>query len=148
MANIKSAKKRINTIKRQRTENKLVKSELGTEIKKYKKMLTANELAAAESQLKKIISMLDSACSKGVFHKNNVARKQSRLTIAFNKVKANVATLAAAEKETAAAAKNETVEETVAETVETNKPKTTAKKASSKPATKTAAKTTTTKTAK
>lgn len=87
MANIKSAKKRINTINRQKAENKLIKSTLSTYIKKFKTLLTAGEIEKAEVQLKETISYIDSACSKGILHKNNAARKVGRLSAALFKAK-------------------------------------------------------------
>lgn len=87
MANIKSAKKRINTINRQKAENKLIKSTLSTYIKKFKILLTAGEIEKAEVQLKETISYIDSACSKGILHKNNAARKVGRLSAALFKAK-------------------------------------------------------------
>ena len=65
MANIKSAKKRINTINRQKAENKFIKSTLSTYIKKFKTLLNAGEIEKAEVQLKETISYIDSACTKG-----------------------------------------------------------------------------------
>ena len=89
MANIKSAKKRIDTIKRQRTENKLIKSSLSTSIKKFKKLLASNELDKAEVQLKETISLINKAQSKGVLHKNNASNKVAKLSSALNKCKSN-----------------------------------------------------------
>lgn len=87
MANIKSAKKRVETIKRQRDENKLVKSTLSTSIKKFKKLLSSEDLVNAEAQLKETIALIDKAESKGVLHKNNASRKVSRLCAALDKAK-------------------------------------------------------------
>lgn len=92
MANIKSAKKRIKTINRKKTENRLIKSTLSTYIKKYKKFLIAEDLKGAEEQLKITISYIDTACSKGVIHKNNASRKVSRLTRAIDKLRNKLAT--------------------------------------------------------
>jgi len=92
VANIKSAQKRIKTIDRQKTENRLIKSTLSTYIKKYKKFLIAEDLKGAEEQLKTTIAHIDSACSKGIIHKNNASRKVSRLSAAFDKLKNKLAT--------------------------------------------------------
>ncbi len=92
MANIKSAKKRINTIARRRDENRLVRSTLRTQIKKYKKTLDAKDLTAAEASLRETISLIDSARAKGVLHKNNAANKVARLSSALNKLKKELET--------------------------------------------------------
>ena len=44
----------------------------------------ANDKEAAVSALKVASTEIDKACSKGVFHKNNAARKISRLTNLVN----------------------------------------------------------------
>lgn len=90
MANIKSAKKRINTINRQKTENKLIKSTLSTYVKKFKALLNSGEIEKAEAQLKETISYIDSACTKGVIHKNNASRKVARLSAALDSAKKKV----------------------------------------------------------
>ena len=40
----------------------------------------------AKAELLKAIKLIETAGSKGVFHKNNVARKVSRLTKAVNSI--------------------------------------------------------------
>lgn len=96
MANIKSAKKRINTIARRREENKLVKSSLRTQIKKFKKAIDAKNVELAEALLKDTISKIDAARSKGVLHKNNASNKVARLSSALYKLKKEVAATAPA----------------------------------------------------
>ncbi len=90
MANIKSAKKRIKVINRQRAENRLVKTTIATYTKKFRALVANGELVEAEAKLKETISLLDSAASKGVLHKNNASRKISRLTSALAKAKGEV----------------------------------------------------------
>ena len=48
------------------------------------RLLAANDKAAAEAALKDATSVIASAGSKGIFHKNNAARKVSRLTKLVN----------------------------------------------------------------
>lgn len=86
MANIKSAKKRI-LVTRTRTErNKSIRSKVKTAIKKVEIAVNANDKAAAETALKAATTEISKACSKGVYHKNNAARKVSRLTKAVNQM--------------------------------------------------------------
>lgn len=87
MANIKSAKKRISVNARQRKENRFFKATVNTYTKKFRKLIAENNLVEAEKVLTETISLIDSAASKGVFHKNNASRKVSRLTSALHKAK-------------------------------------------------------------
>lgn len=86
MANIKSAKKRILVIETKTLRNKMIKSKVKTMVKKVEAAIAAGDKAAAESALKVAISEISKACSKGIYHKNNAARKISRLTVAVNKM--------------------------------------------------------------
>ena len=89
MANIKSAKKRISVINRRREENKYVKATLSTQVKKFRKMLEEGKIAEAEAFSKEVYSYIDSACSKGVIHKNTASRKIGRLASALYAAKAS-----------------------------------------------------------
>ena len=86
MANIKSAKKRILVTETKAARNKAIRSEVKTSIKKVEAACVAKDTAAAEAALKSATSIIESACSKGVYHKNNAARKVSRLTKLVNGV--------------------------------------------------------------
>lgn len=89
MANIKSAKKRISTIERRNTENRFVRATLSTYVKKFRKMLEEGKVAEAETFSKEVYAYIDSACSKGVIHKNAASRKVGRLAAALYKAKAS-----------------------------------------------------------
>ena len=84
MANIKSAKKRILVAKTRNERNKSVKSAVKTAIKKVEAAVAANDKEAAKAALTVAISTIESASSKGVYHKNNAGRKVSRLTKLVN----------------------------------------------------------------
>ena len=86
MANIKSAKKRILVTETKAARNKAIRSEVKTSIKKVEAACVAKDKAAAEAALKSATSIIESACSKGVYHKNNAARKVSRLSKAVNSI--------------------------------------------------------------
>lgn len=86
MANIKSAKKRILVTETKAARNKAIRSEVKTVIKKVEAACVANDKAVAEAALKDATSVIESACSKGVYHKNNAARKVSRLNKLVNGV--------------------------------------------------------------
>ena len=84
MANIKSAKKRVLVAEIRAAKNKSVRSEVKTSIKKVEAAVSANDKAAAEVALVNATAVIESACSKGVYHKNNAARKVSRLAKLVN----------------------------------------------------------------
>ena len=84
MANIKSAKKRILVNKTKAARNKSIRSVVKTSIKKVDAAVAAGDKAAAETALRGAISSVSKATTKGVYHKNNCARKVSRLTKAVN----------------------------------------------------------------
>ena len=78
MANIKSQKKRILTNERRRLRNKAVRSELKTRIK-----VAQTEIAAGSEDATAAVTIaqkrLAKAGSKGLIHKNQAARRTSRL---------------------------------------------------------------------
>jgi len=84
LANIKSAKKRILVSETRAARNKSIRSEVKTSIKKVEAAVAANDKAAASAALTNAVSVIESASSKGVYHKNNAGRKVSRLTKLVN----------------------------------------------------------------
>jgi len=86
LANIKSAKKRINVTAKKALRNKMIKSRTKTAIKKVLVAAGEGNKEVAGTALVKAIAVIDKAASKGVYHKNNASRKKSRLTKLVNKV--------------------------------------------------------------
>jgi small subunit ribosomal protein S20 len=86
LANIKSAKKRILVNETKAARNKQIKSKVKTMIKKVTNAVAAGNKELAKACLVEAVAELDKACSKGVYHKNTVARKVSRLTKSVNKL--------------------------------------------------------------
>lgn len=84
LANIKSAKKRILVNRTKAERNKAIRSGVKTAIKKVEAAVAAKDKAAASDALLNATSVIDKAASKGVYHKNNAARKVSRLAKAVN----------------------------------------------------------------
>ncbi|MEZ5141381.1 MAG: 30S ribosomal protein S20 [Acidimicrobiales bacterium] len=78
MANIKSQIKRNRQNERRRQHNKAIRSELKT---RQKAAIKAAENGAddVEELTRLAIKRLDKAASKGVIHKNQAARRKSRL---------------------------------------------------------------------
>lgn len=87
MPNIKSAIKRVKTASTRTLRNAAAKSALRTSIKKFEAAVAAGD-ANAPVLLKQACRSLDKAVTKGLLHKNNAARKKSRLTKKLNKVSA------------------------------------------------------------
>ena len=78
MANIRSQIKRNRqTIKRQ-ARNKAVRSELRTRTKKANAAI-AEDVTAADEEIRLAVKRIDKAAAKGVIHKNQAANRKSRL---------------------------------------------------------------------
>lgn len=86
MPNIKSAKKRVRVTKAKTLHNKMLKSSLKTEIKKFKAALAGGDKELASKAYVEVVKKVDKAVSKGILHKNNAARKKSQFTLLLNKM--------------------------------------------------------------
>ena len=86
MANIKSAKKRILVTEIRTARNKSIRSEVKTSIKKVEAAVAANDKELATTELANATSVIETASTKGVYHKNNAARKVSRLAKLVNSI--------------------------------------------------------------
>ena len=86
MANIKSAKKRIKVIETKTLRNKMIKSKVKTIIKKLEVAIASGDKELAQSLLVTATTELSKAGSKGVYHKNTVSRKISRMSSAVSKM--------------------------------------------------------------
>lgn len=79
MPNIKSAKKRVLVIEKKTLENRMVKSAIKTELKKFEVAVSEGNKANAQELFAVCVKKLDQAAAKGVYHKNTVSRKKSQL---------------------------------------------------------------------
>lgn len=79
MANHKSALKRIRSNEKKRQRNRMWRSRTRTEAKQAAAAIDAGDLEAARQATIEAIRVLDKAANKGVLHKNNAARRKSRL---------------------------------------------------------------------
>ena len=84
MANSKSSKKRIRVAERRAERNKPLRTEARTYVKKAEVAIAAGDVTAAEAATREAISVLDRVAVKDVIHKNNAARRKSRLMAKFN----------------------------------------------------------------
>jgi small subunit ribosomal protein S20 len=88
MANNKSAKKRILIAKRNRLQNRFYKTSVRTltklfleNLETYKVSPTNEKKEELQTILNSVYKLIDKACKKNIFHKNNAARKKSKLAL-------------------------------------------------------------------
>lgn len=79
MPNIKSAKKRVIVNQKKTEQNKNIRSEVRTEIKKIEALIKENKFEEAKALLPHAFALIDSAASKNIIHANNAANKKARL---------------------------------------------------------------------
>lgn len=84
MPNIKSAKKRVKVIETKTLQNKMHRTALKTEMKKYEAALASGDMAAAQAAYKAAVKKVDQAASYGIIHKNAAAHKKSQFTKKLN----------------------------------------------------------------
>jgi small subunit ribosomal protein S20 len=82
-----SAKKRVRQNDKRRARNRHRKTLVRDEVKTYNAAITAGDIGKAETELKKVVVMLDKTAAKRTIHKNAAARKRSRLTRKLNALK-------------------------------------------------------------
>jgi small subunit ribosomal protein S20 len=86
MPNNKAAEKRMRQEQRRRAFNRSTKSVVKTAVTKARQAIVAPAMTAedATEAVRAAISELDKAAKKGVIHKNNAARRKSRLMKQLN----------------------------------------------------------------
>ena len=84
MANTRSAIKRIRSDQRKTARNQIVRSTARTYVKKARRLIDEGSFEEAQGVVQKAISALDKAAQKGVIHRNNAARRKSRLVRRLN----------------------------------------------------------------
>jgi small subunit ribosomal protein S20 len=88
LANNKSAEKRIRVAERRRLRNRPYRTAARTFVKKAEVAIRAGDANVAATAVGDAISMLDRVAGKGIIHKNNAARRKSRLMAKFNRIAA------------------------------------------------------------
>lgn len=88
MANLRSSIKRIRSSRRRAAFNQVHRSRSKTLVKKARGLIAGKKLDEAQEAIRQAISALDKAAQKGVLHKNNAARRKSRLMKLYNQAKA------------------------------------------------------------
>lgn len=84
MAHSKSAKKSIRLIAEARSRNRSVNSSVKTQVAKAEKLALGKDAEAAREMVKQATVALDRAAQKRVIHRNNAARRKSRLIKKLN----------------------------------------------------------------
>jgi small subunit ribosomal protein S20 len=79
LANIKSAIKRIRSSARKQEHNRVVRGRTRTAVKNARLALEGAKVEEAQAAIQTAIVKLDHAAGKGIIHKNNAARRKSRL---------------------------------------------------------------------
>lgn len=81
MANTAQAKKRARQAEKSRVRNAGQRSNLRTFVKKVIVAVESGDKEQANAAYKTVVSVIDSAVTKGLIHKNKAARSKSRLNI-------------------------------------------------------------------
>ena len=84
MPNIKSAKKRVIVTKTKTLQNKIFRTQLKTDIKKFEAAVAAGDKAQATVAYAVAVKKVDQAAARGIIHKNAAAHKKSRFTKKLN----------------------------------------------------------------
>ena len=84
MANNKQSKKRILINETKRLRNRPYRSAARTYVKKAELAIRGGDQNVAATAVGDALSMLDRVASKGIIHRNNAARRKSRLMKKFN----------------------------------------------------------------
>jgi small subunit ribosomal protein S20 len=92
MPNLKSAKKRVRIEEKRRARNHSIKSATRTYVTKARNSIAADAATPeTEEAVREALRQLDKAVSKGVIHRNNAARRKSRLMARLHKTQAEQA---------------------------------------------------------
>lgn len=84
MTNKSSAEKAGRVAQKQAQRNKPINSSVKTAITKARKLILQKDFDAAQEAVKDASVALDRAAQKGVIHRNNAARRKSRLVKQLN----------------------------------------------------------------
>jgi len=79
VANSRSARKRIRASERKRIRNRTVRSAVRTKIGRVRHALISGQTEGIDEELRGAIKSLDKAAEKGIIHRNNAARRKSRI---------------------------------------------------------------------
>lgn len=81
----RSAEKRMRQTVKRTARNRRIKSMVKTTIRRFEEAIQSGDREVARIGLIKAVRRIDQAAAKGIIHRNNAARKKSRLTRLFNR---------------------------------------------------------------
>ncbi|UTW05649.1 30S ribosomal protein S20 (plasmid) [Amphritea atlantica] len=88
MANSAGSRKRARQAEKRRQNNASLRSMVRTYVKRVAAAIESGDHAAATAAFVTAQPLMDSAVTKGIFNKNQVARKKSRLNASIKKLAA------------------------------------------------------------
>ncbi len=91
MPNTKSAKKRLRQSFKRRERNRYYVRRMKTEAKKVLEAVAQKDLERAKEQLRVAMKWIERAAARGAIHKNEAARRQSRVASAVAKLEKELA---------------------------------------------------------
>lgn len=86
MANLKSSLKDIKRNAKRRLRNRSAKSAMKTFIKKAKEAAATGDVESIKQALAQACSAIDKTAERGIIHKNQAARRKSRLMRYVNQI--------------------------------------------------------------
>lgn len=87
MANTQSAKKRIRQNQKRRALNRWRLRTMRTAIKSFKKAVADGDLGKADETFRVASAVVDKTAQKGVIHRNQAARRKSRMSAELKKAR-------------------------------------------------------------
>lgn len=87
MANIKSAIKSNRQNEKRRVQNRIYRGSTRTQVKEAREAIDSGNKEEAIAEVNTAIRKLDLIANKGIIHKNNAARRKSRLMRQLNSMK-------------------------------------------------------------
>ena len=84
MANIKSQIKRNKQNEKRRVQNRVYRGRARTFVARARTAMESTDVEVAKAAVIEAVSALDKAAEKGIIHKNNAARRKSRLMKRLN----------------------------------------------------------------
>lgn len=87
MAHTLSANKRIRQSEKKKLRNKAYKSKMRTAVKKFYSAAEAADAQTAEQAYMEAVKVISKIGQKGVIHRNQVAKRVSKLSLRLNAVK-------------------------------------------------------------
>lgn len=88
MAHSKSSKKRIRQNEKHRARNRVRKSRVKTQQRRFGEAAAAGDPDKAEVELRKVLKLVHQVAGKGTIHKNTAARMKSKLQRRMNRLAA------------------------------------------------------------